>query len=63
MANIEKVIKGIEICLQDDGCTRCPYHRKGNDYFCGITDIMRDALELLKEQRWYGEHCGDCEET
>ncbi len=24
---------------------------------------MRDALELLKEQKWYGEHCGDCEDT
>lgn len=51
MADIEKVIQGIEVCLQDDGCVPCPYYRKGNDYFCGVTDIMRDALELLKEQQ------------
>lgn len=71
MADLEKVIQGIENCLQDDGCTACPYYRRGNDYFCGVTDIMRDALELLKEQlktkvvfkEYDGEmvsECGNC---
>ena len=51
MTDIEKVIQGLEVCLQDDGCTPCPYYRKENDYFCGVTDIMRDALDIIKEQR------------
>lgn len=50
MADREKVIQGLEVCLLDEGCSPCPYFRRGNDYFCGVTDIMRDALSLLKEQ-------------
>ena len=47
MTNRKKVIKGIEICLEL-GCQgeKCPYF-PAND--C-VLNIMRDTLELLKEQ-------------
>ena len=25
--------------------------------------VLDNALKLLKKQQWYGEHCGDCEES
>lgn len=49
----EKVIKGLEMCLADEYCNGCPYEE---DCFDPDSDnpwgsgVMRDALELLKEQ-------------
>lgn len=49
MANRETVVKGLELCNnhQYRDCTECPY----NDGTLVCADaLMRDALELLKEQ-------------
>lgn len=49
MADIEKVIKGLECCVAKGNllnCKECPYYGKS------CTDkIHLDALELLKEQQ------------
>ena len=63
MADIEKVIKAIEICIGDGHCSRCGYHL--SDYHAMAHDcrdqMMSDVLELLK---WYKEHehdvCANC---
>ena len=53
MADIEKVIKGLEYCIADEYCDECPY----TDDCFEIDDkpygeqLMRDALELLKKQK------------
>ena len=49
MADIEKVIKGIDICLQRLRCGEdCPYY---NYEKIGCMEQLReDALELLKDQ-------------
>ena len=54
MPDIEKVIKGLEHCTTY-GCTcdKCDYwehNRVEDDPHCGDV-LMRDALELLKEQQ------------
>ena len=57
MADIEKVIKGIEQCLSryiDGLCDDCPYMGESDKSYmipmkCKEI-IMRDALELLKEK-------------
>ena len=57
MADIEKVIKGLECCLResehidDNPCADCPYFDvdSGIGGKC-IDDKDKDALELLKEQ-------------
>lgn len=48
MADMEKVLKGLELCIdQHKDCHNCCYYHTG--VFC--TDVlMRDAMELLKEQ-------------
>ena len=47
----EKVIKGLEICMNDNGHFDCPYYKEGQ--ICDINSMLCDALELLKEQpRW-----------
>lgn len=62
MADIEKVIKGLEMCLADEYCDGCPYEE---DCFDPDIDnpwgsgVMRDALELLKEQP-HIVYCEDC---
>ena len=52
MADIEKVIYGIErhICRVPDACRDCEYNAKPYDE-CEKA-LLRDALELLKAQRW-----------
>ena len=48
MPDIEKVIKGLEICTtRPCYCTDCPYKKE-----CCLDsqDVMEDALSLLKEQ-------------
>lgn len=51
MADKGKVIKGLEFCIPiDEGedCPReCPYYQ---DVCFGYSQLMRDALALLKEQ-------------
>ena len=51
MADIEKVIKGLECAIGIRGiknCDDCPYD---NDFNCiGCDIVMRDAIDLLKEQ-------------
>ena len=57
MDKLEKVIKGLECCLDldnpDDACAKCPYYRKNaygeND--CMRGELMPDAIELLKEKQ------------
>ena len=49
MPDLEKVIKGIEICLSfglPDRCVECTYHRNGCDQ-----KKEQDALELLRAAR------------
>ena len=61
MADIEKVIKGLEHCglMYSDSpfnpCYECPYKGK---YDCAVI-LKREALELLKEQRKIVQ-CKDC---
>ena len=51
MADIEKVVKGLEMCIADEYCNGCPYevqcYSPGQEY---AESMMREALELLKEQ-------------
>lgn len=53
MADREKVIRGLEMCLADEYCDGCPYEE---DCFDPDIDnpwgsgVMRDALALLKER-------------
>ena len=66
----EKVIKGLECCVDEIGISHagCPYYTDGNKN-CGggepfPTPLLRDALELLKAQEpakpyaEYSEHTG-----
>ena len=61
MADIEKVIKGLEYCIADEYCDDCPY----TDECFELDDepygekLMRDALELIKEQKQV-VYCKDC---
>ena len=52
MADVEKVIKGLECAIGIRGrknCDDCPYD---NGFNClGYNIVMRDTLELLKEQQ------------
>lgn len=57
MEKIEKVIKGIEKCIAIPGmCRGCPYEKcdeVGRQLRDCSTDVLRDALELLKAQpKW-----------
>lgn len=53
MADIEKVIKGLECCSQGALCSgNCPYDTDNDDYIEKCTaELAKDALELLKEQQ------------
>ena len=50
MADIEKVIKGLEHCSFPckESCHDCPYYPNG---VSGCAQLAKDALELLKENR------------
>ena len=51
MPDREKVIKGLEVCIDREpgkyDCYKCPYETDGND--CEI-NLSKDALALPKEQ-------------
>ena len=53
-ADLEKVIRGLEVCLDRTGdphnCKRCPYHccvTRGC-VMCGQWEMLEDALALLR---------------
>lgn len=48
MADIEKVIKGLEECAGNGNCTKCQYGKEKQTLSC--KKLLADALELLKEQ-------------
>ena len=58
MDKLEKVIKGFEHCkresesIDDNPCNGCPYNYDGErgENVCMREQLMRDAIELLKEQ-------------
>ena len=60
MPDMEKVIKGLEVCTSiEDGesCPKeCPYYQ---DVCYGYDQLMRDALALLKEHEEIIQ-CKDC---
>ena len=49
MADREKVIKGLEACLDEADCTKCYKDGPGFGYACRDS-LMRDALVALKER-------------
>ena len=68
MIDREKVIKGLEVCVDREpgkyDCYECPYEIDGN--YCEI-NLTKDVLALLKEQdavepiNSYGTfRCGNC---
>ena len=61
MADVEKVIKGLECCRGNLDCSECPYEDIDKfDGKCeGYKQIHNDALELLKEQSQI-VRCKDC---
>ena len=78
MAELEKVIKALELCTCElpldnkvhlsDLCEKCPYHAEGQSYCFKKNNLMKDALELLKEYKEYYDmkaqdamtHCKCC---
>ena len=55
MAELEKVIKGLECCtnISPDGCLMfCPYKDEKDETYSGFCEqvLKQDALALLKEQ-------------
>lgn len=53
MADREKVIKGLKMCISPDECSLddCPYYNRPNNESGLCWDrLMSDALKLLKEQ-------------
>ena len=49
MPDREKVIKGLEICMDINGnCYDCPYTENGEDPECCGRQAMTDAIALLK---------------
>ena len=53
MADLEKVIQALEECTKYEyHCDKCPYKPTDDETDCSM-ELTRDALELLKEQKWY----------
>lgn len=53
MVDLEKVIKGLEICLKEDAnmCeTNCPYFHQCGAIYENNEALMKDVLSLLKAQ-------------
>lgn len=58
MAELEKVIKALEVCSKiDDSCKNCPYSKYKDVEDCSNT-LLKDTLELLKnhEPKAVDEH-------
>ena len=61
MADIEKVIKGLEECVGAGKCQDCVYGKEHPALSCKA--LLNDALELLKEyKRQDGCPCTHCME-
>lgn len=58
MAELDKVIKGLECCASKDGCKGCPYSQSNDCHVCTF-NCIGDALSLLKEQEAV-VRCKDC---
>lgn len=50
MADIEKVIKGLECLTQMTNCVGCPYWDSGMTREECLSHIGKDAISMLKEQ-------------
>ena len=50
MADLEKVIKGLECHCTHESCDDCPYDDRNAQPIC-LCRLMTDALELLKERQ------------
>ena len=53
MADLEKVLKGLECCcsMTGEACRQCPYDEECAEMIgSGSAHLCSDALELLKEQ-------------
>ena len=50
MPNKEKVIKGLETCIEHEDCGDCPYASTCYDPIDFAVCLMKDVLALLKEQ-------------
>lgn len=50
MADIEKVVKGLECCNNRNDCKQCPYANEYDPVLDCIDKTRADAIELLKEQ-------------
>lgn len=57
MADLEKVIRGLECCSDMDGnkCAKCPYSKEceevtGGAVFAGSAHLCADALSIIKAQ-------------
>lgn len=60
MADIEKVIKCLELCRKlTNSCEGCPYENVPAVENCMLT-MHGDALELLKEQEAKPLRCKEC---
>ena len=54
MDKLEQVIKGLECCSQGLNCAeKCPYDDDNDDCNECTSALTKDALELLKDQKWY----------
>ena len=51
MDKLEKVIKCADMCLSSDCSDKCPYQINHEGLYSCIECVLRDALELLKEQQ------------
>lgn len=51
MADIEKVIKGLECCKNRYDCKQCPYATEYDPNLDCVDKTRADAIELLKEQQ------------
>lgn len=52
MADIEKVIKGLECCTNGDLCSgNCPYDDEYDDVVDCTSELAKDAIETIKEQQ------------
>lgn len=60
MPDREKVIKGLEACLDEADCTKCYKDGPGFGYACRES-LMRDALVTLKEQEARKPDCEHAE--
>ena len=57
MADIEKVINSLELLASSDNCKGCCYPYMANGVVC-VSEVAKDALELLKEQDNQIHHMG-----